>query len=185
MAYKNGYASDPYSWQLQPNEMQAYRSEFMRLCQVTPQHQHNQNPQQGPGQSALHFYPHYMPFGSNEALLDPISALPFTGFTTREPSAAPITTHLTPIRSNLPTILEPSPVFAEVLVQEQQPEVDPSRRLHEEYAQYRTSLCIAFDRIRVGRLVDASRLLLKTSKWLVSNVQELGRFIAISPGCWS
>jgi hypothetical protein len=118
---------------------------------------------------------------NNKALLEPNFVPPYAGSSTKEPSAVTINTHLTPIRFKLPAKLEPTPVHPQIQAQEQQPEVDQFRSLDKEYAQYRICLREAFDQINARRLVNASRLLLESSKWLVTNVQELSRFITLTP----
>lgn len=132
--------------------------------------------QQGPGQSAAHVYPQYMPFHTDDAISEPTFALPYAGSSTTQPFAATVHTDLTLIKFNLPARLEPTPVQAQIQVQEQQNEEEPSRSLEDEYAKYGISLCTAFDHIRAGRLMDARRPLVEISKWLVNNLQGLGGF---------
>jgi hypothetical protein len=73
-------------------------------------------------------------------------------------------------------MLEFTPVHPQLQVNEQQNEEELSRCLDEEFAQYGISLRTAFAHIHAGRLMDASRPLLEISKWLVTNVEGLGRF---------
>ncbi|KAJ5280006.1 hypothetical protein N7478_005378 [Penicillium angulare] len=56
------------------------------------------------------------------------------------------------------------------------PPSDPPS-LEEAYSYYQRSMRITFDHVRAGRLVEASRLLLEISEWLVTHARDLGRFI--------
>lgn len=55
------------------------------------------------------------------------------------------------------------------------PASDPSS-LEEAYSYYQRALRNTFDHTRAGRLVEASRLLLEISEWLVTHARDLGRF---------
>lgn len=167
--------------QLQDQRGQAQQAQWQELqrgppfAPYDPSSLYSSN-QKGPGQSAAHFYPQYMPFHTDDALSEPTFALPYTGSSTTKPFAATVPTDLTLIRLNLPARLEATPVHAQIQIQEQQIEKEPPRSLDEEYAKYGISLCTAFDNIRAGRLSDASRPLVEVSKWLVNDLQELGGF---------
>ncbi|KAI2791809.1 hypothetical protein POX_c04688 [Penicillium oxalicum] len=43
-----------------------------------------------------------------------------------------------------------------------------------DHPEYQRALCSTFDRIRAGRLIEASKSLLKISEWLVTNARDLG-----------
>ncbi|KAL1979399.1 hypothetical protein VTN96DRAFT_6056 [Rasamsonia emersonii] len=57
---------------------------------------------------------------------------------------------------------------------EQQETAQESTNLEDAYGRYKQALTTTFDYTRAGRLVDASRLLLEISEWLVSNARDLG-----------
>lgn len=59
-------------------------------------------------------------------------------------------------------------------------EHDPSS-LDEANSQYQRALCITFDHIHAGRLLDASRSLQDISGWLVTNARDLGMFRLFLP----
>lgn len=52
--------------------------------------------------------------------------------------------------------------------------------LDEAYSQYQQALRSAFDQIRAGRLVEASRAILEISNWMVANARQLGKWPSIS-----
>ena len=63
------------------------------------------------------------------------------------------------------------------------PASDPSS-LEEAYSYYQRALRNTFDHTRAGRLVEASRLLLEISEWLVTHARDLGRFALFCVLCF-
>lgn len=82
------------------------------------------------------------------------------------------------------TMTDFNPVGTREGVEQQAETTTEANNLDEAYLQYQHALRSAFDQIRVGRLVEASRSILEISDWLVGNARELGKlyyFLDLQP----